>query len=362
MPIVAELLAALAGKAPADKAASWDVNGLQVGDPNRQVDLVGVCHQVTDAVVDKAVASGIDLLVTYHPLIFKPLAALVAMRGPTGRAVRLLAADVAVATVHTAWDAARGGTADSLARSLGIEEVTGFAPIHNDRLIKLVTFVPLAHVEAVAAALGVAGGGSIGNYLDCTFRSEGIGTFRPGPGATPFSGSTGALSQEAEVRLEVVGSPGDEDAMVSALRSSHPYEEPAFDVYEVRSNFGHGGRVGRLPREQTLAELSSAVGSMLSSPIRMVGDPQRPVERVAVLPGAGGSLVGAALRTGADVFITGDVSHHQGWEALDWGMAVLDPGHAATERPGVAALLEMVSQLGDKTLDLTDDPTPWRLA
>lgn len=359
MPTVAEMLNALSQQAHRDQAAFWDRHGLQLGDPDDETGEIGVCHEVTTAVVEAAIEARLGLLITYHPLLFHPLIQVVAGSGPGGRAFRLLRAGVAVATFHTAWDAARGGTADSLAKKVGLRDYRAFAPIDPAPRVKLVTFVPPDHVDDVAADLAAAGAGRVGNYAGCGFRSEGVGTFLPGPGANPVVGRTGTMNVEKEVRLEMVADKHLEPELVAALIKSHPYEEPAFDVYDVRASRGMVGRVGELGTPLSLAALAAAVGRSLSTPTRVAGAAERVVERVAVIPGAGGSLVAAAASTRADALVTGDVSHHQTVEAIDLDLAVIDPGHAATERPGVAALRDAVGALHAGVVDLTADPTPW---
>lgn len=359
MPTVAEMLNALSQQAHRDQAASWDRHGLQLGDPDDQTGEIGVCHEVTTSVVEAAIAARLGLLITYHPLLFHPLSQVVAGGGPGGRAFRLLRAGVAVATFHTAWDAARGGTADSLANKVGLRDYRGFAPLDSTPKVKLVTFVPPDHVDEVAAVLAATGAGRIGNYAGCGFRSEGIGTFLPGPGASPVVGRTNTLNYEKEIRLEMVADKHLEPELVATLIKSHPYEEPAFDVYDVRASGGMLGRVGELEAPMSLATLAAAVGRSLATPTRVAGAAERMVERVAVIPGAGGSLVAAAASTRAAVLVTGDVSHHQTMEAIDLDLGVIDPGHAATEKPGVSALREAVGALHPGVVDLTADPTPW---
>ncbi|HUO47010.1 MAG TPA: Nif3-like dinuclear metal center hexameric protein [Acidimicrobiia bacterium] len=359
MPTIAETLVALSRQAPADKAASWDQHGLQIGDPGQIVDRIGVCHEITEQVATRAISARIGLLITYHPLLFRPVTSLIAGRGPGGRAYRLTREGVAVAAIHTAWDAAPGGTADSLAAALELEEVTAFGPMSGEGHIKLVTFVPAEQVEEVAGALTAAGAGHIGNYSSCTFRSEGIGTFVPAEGAHPATGAVGALSAEKEIRLEVIATRSLEARLVRALRASHPYEEPPFDVYDVRANAGLAGRVGALSDPTSLQDLAAFVENRLGAIPRVAAGKDHPVQTVAVVPGSGASMIASAADTGAEVYLTGDVSHHQAVQALDLGIAIIDAGHAATERPGVANLAVEVSKLGLETVDLNDDPTPW---
>jgi len=360
MTTVASVLAELTARAPGDKAAGWDAHGLQIGDPTAEVLRLAVCHEVTDKVVAMAVDESVDLLISYHPLLFKPTTRLVAGTGPSGRAYRLLRAGVGVGVVHTAWDAAEGGTADALATALGLTAVMRFGPTDPAPLTKLVTFVPPGDVENVARALTEAGAGRIGNYSGCSFRGEGIGTFIPGPGSQPVIGRIGGFSEEPEVRLEVLVSKPLEGRVVAALVGSHPYEEPPFDLFEVRANLGLIGRVGRLDAPMSLEDFSALVLEVLASPSRCSGDRNRAVTWVALLPGAGGSFIDAAAATGADVYVSGDLSHHQTRAALDLGMSTIDPGHAATERPGVIQLMSVARTIMPDVIDFTEDATPWK--
>jgi dinuclear metal center YbgI/SA1388 family protein len=359
MPTVAETLLAFSRRVDRDKAASWDRHGLQIGDPDAPAGPIGVCHEVTEEVVGAAITAGVGLLITYHPLVFRPLESVVSGRGPGGRVFRLLEAGVAVATFHTAWDVARGGAADALAGAVGLRNQRGFAPVEATPQIKVVTFVPPDQVDEVAAALRAAGAGQIGNYEGCGFRTEGIGTFLPGPGAAPVVGAAGSLSHEKEIRLEMVAAKRLEPAVVAAIAASHPYEEPAFDIYDIRANVGMAGRVGDLAAPMSPEELTGIIEQVLSTTPRVAFAQDAGVSRVAVVPGSGGFLIPAAAESGAEVLITGDVSHHETIGALDLGLGVVDPGHAATEIPGVAALLEMVTGLARDVVDLTIDPTPW---
>jgi dinuclear metal center YbgI/SA1388 family protein len=362
MPSVASVLAALAEQAPGDKAASWDPDGLQIGDPDADVTRVAVCHEVTDSVVETAVTNRIELLITYHPLLLRPEVRLLAGRGPGGRAFRLLSGGTAVAIAHTSWDAANGGTADALADAIGLSEVSGFGPIQGSPQVKLVTFVPTESSEAVAAALAGAGAGQIGRYSSCSFRSEGVGTFLPMSGSKPVVGTVGTVNVEQETRIEVVLPKSLEASVVAALLKVHPYEEPSFDLFDVRSNLGVIGRVGRLLQPLNLSDLAASVALALGGPVRWAGRASVRVERVAVLPGSGGSMVGDAAMTGAEVYLTGDLSHHQTRDGLDRSISLIDPGHARTERPGVGALLAAVRRIHSDAIDLIEDPTPWEMA
>ncbi|HKX74983.1 MAG TPA: Nif3-like dinuclear metal center hexameric protein [Acidimicrobiia bacterium] len=359
MRTVAEFLDALSHVVPGDKAADWDRQGLEVGDANAPVQRVGVCHDITQAVVEDALRQQLDLLITYHPLLFRPLHRLTLAAGPESRAYQLVRGGVAVATVHTAWDVAPGGAADALASAFGLSEVRGFGLVAGEPQVKVVAFIPGESADGVAEAMAAAGAGRIGNYFGCSFRSPGTGTFFPGEGARPVAGMAGRLNYEDEVRVEMVAPKRLEDRVVAALVASHPYEEPAFDVIDVRSNAGLVGRVGRLPTPHKMSSLGELVAASLGVAARLSHDDEALIESLAVLPGSGGSFLGEAAATGADAFLTGDLNHHQFLAAADRGLKLVDPGHAASEAPGLARLREVVAGLGVDTVDLTGNPTPW---
>ncbi|MDH3730432.1 MAG: Nif3-like dinuclear metal center hexameric protein [Acidimicrobiia bacterium] len=355
MATVADVLDVLASTAPFDKAAGWDPVGLSVGDPRATADKVAVCHDATDAVIDAAIEAGAGLLVTYHPLLFRPTRRFVAGPDASGRALRLAAAGVALGTVHTAFDVAPGGAADSLAAAVGLTDPVGFGPLWGQDSAKVVSFVPQDSADAVAAAMAAAGAGRIGNYSACSFRSEGVGVYTPSLSASPTVGTPGVANRFTEVKLEMNAPEGLVDAVVAALVAAHPYEEPAYDVYPRRGDAAMLGRAGGI-EPTSLAALTASVADHLACVPRVAGQSDRTINTAAVLPGAGGDFI---TTTTADVVITGDVRHHEARRAMENGMAIIDAGHAATERPGVRALYSAVSQVAE-TADLTAvDADPW---
>jgi dinuclear metal center YbgI/SA1388 family protein len=358
---VSDVLAALAERAPFAKAAAWDPVGLQLGDPDASVRRLAVCHEVTEDVVAAVEHEPPDLLVAYHPLLFRATHRLVAGRTPEGRALRLISAGVALVVVHTSFDVARGGVADALAEVLELENPRGFAPLHGPEVRKAVTFLPASAADRVLDAVAAAGAGRIGAYTHCSFRSEGTGTFFAAAGTQPVVGQRGELNREPELRIEFVVPAAREAAVLAALVAAHPYEEPAYDLYERRGDAGLLGRVGTLPPGTQLGDLVETVASALGSGgVRVAGDRARVVERAAVIPGSGSDFLDAAADAGADVVITGDVTHHAARAALDRGLALIDPGHAPTERPGLERLLAHLASLGGPAcaslLDVEVDP------
>jgi dinuclear metal center YbgI/SA1388 family protein len=358
MPTVTHIVRRLEALIPPGKAAGWDPVGLQVGDPEASVDSVAVCHEVTGEVVSRLERDPVDLVVAYHPLLFRPAASFIAGPGASGRAYRLAASGVAIAVVHTAFDVAPGGAADALAAAIGLGDIRGFGPNWGGDVAKIVSFVPPDRVEAVAVAMGAAGGGHIGGYSGCSFRSSGIGAFTAPETADPYAGRAGESTQEPEIRIEMIAPAAAVDRVVAALVAAHPYEEPAYDVYEVRANAGFIGRRGEVPAT-TLAGFAAAAGAALGCLPRVAGDPSATITSAAVVPGSGGSLIPAAAGI-ADVLVTGDVSHHRAREAIDRRLAVVDVGHVPSERPGIDRLYAAVAQLGAAVhTRLELDPDPW---
>jgi hypothetical protein len=240
---------------------------------------------------------------------------------------------------------------------MGLRDLEAFGAVEQSPQWRLVTFVPPRHLDRVVSALVAAGAGRIGNYSACSFRSEGMGTFLPEAGAAPAVGEVGKLTEVAEIRLEMRVGSSERDSAVAALLEAHPYEEPAFDIYETSapSMIGRVGAIGG-----SLADLVEMLRREVGPEIRTAGRDRR-LRRVAVLPGSGGSYVGQARSRGADVLITGDVSHHQMRQALDLDMGVIDIGHAPSERPGVMALAEAAAKIGPELVEVDVDPTPWRI-
>lgn len=359
---IGDVLHRLDAVAPLAKAAGWDPVGLQVGDRSAEVRRIAVCHEVSSEITHRLEAEPVDLLIAYHPLLFRPTASVVAGSDAAGRAFRLIRAGVGLAVVHTAFDVAPGGAADALAEALDLHDVVSFGPNWGSDSETVTVFVPETGVESVAEAMLAAGAGVIGNYSGCTFRSEGLGTYRPEEGARPSAGAVGALEQVAEVRLEVVTPVRKVGAVVAAMVAAHPYEEPAYNVTGRRGDAGFIGRRGSLATPMPLAAFAARVSERLGGVVRTAGDRGREVAVIAVVPGSGSSFAGAAAP--ADVLVTGDVRHHDARSAVDGGMAIVDPGHAPTERPGMAKLYDSVSQIGEVTnchvIDLTAiDADPW---
>ncbi len=333
-------------------ARDWDAVGLVCGDPSAPVRRVLLAVDPVEAVLDEALAWHADLVLTHHPLLLKPVHG-VAADTPKGRIVhRLIKAGCGLYTAHTNADAAAPGVSDALARVLGLTDLEPLSADPTDAIDKIVTFVPEDAVDKVVDALAGAGAGQLGEYSRAAFVSPGTGTFVPGPGATPAVGEVGRREDVPERRVEMVLARGHRQAAIAALRQAHPYEEVAFDIYELASWSGPRGigRVGRLATPTTLREFAMLVAEALPASaqgVRIAGDPVAEVSRVAVCGGAGDSLLDAVRASGADVYVTADLRHHPASEAREvagaGGPFLVDVSHWSSEWPwlaGVANRLE----------------------
>ena len=343
MRTVAAIVEFLERFAPPDLAADWDNVGLLLGDGAASVLRIMTCLTLTPDVAEEAVASEVGLVVTHHPILFRPVQRLTASR-PEGRMLLALArAGVAVYSPHTALDNTTGGINDGLARRLGLTDVGPLRRREEVRQCKVVVFVPDAALARVADAMFAAGAGHIGQYSECSFRLAGTGTFYGSEATNPVVGQKGRREEISEWRLEAVCPEGAVERVVAAIRASHPYEEPAYDIYPLHPTTAAvgEGRIGKLPRPTTLGELAEAVKAGLNAAaVQAVGEPGRTVERVAVVCGAGGEFLGDALRARADVLLTGEMRFHDYLAARAEGLALCLPGHYATERPGIEDLAE----------------------
>jgi dinuclear metal center YbgI/SA1388 family protein len=338
-PSLGEVVAALDELYAPRWAASWDAVGLVCGNPDAPVRRILLAVDPVQPVAEEAIARGADLLLTHHPLFLTPVHG-VAATSAKGRLVHdLVSRGVALHVAHTNADAANPGVSDALAAALGLLDVRPLDPHPSDPLDKIVTFVPHPDAERVIDALTAAGAGSIGAYTRCAWTAQGVGTFRPGEDAQPAVGRVGEVEQVAETRVEMVLPRDRRSAVVAALGAAHPYEEPAYDVLQLARWDGPRGtgRVGALAEAMPLQRFVALVGAVLpatAAGLRVAGDPRRTVRTVAVCGGAGDSLLDAAARAGADVYLTADLRHHRASEALaEGGPALVDAAHWATEWP-----------------------------
>lgn len=354
--------------APISLACQGDNSGLQVGDPGETVATVLVTLEMDGQVFEEAAGLGARMVVTHHPLIYRPLRG-IDERNPLGALMaKLIRSKINVYSAHTNLDLLPEWVSGALADLIGVEK-SGREVIEStsvDQLLKLVVFVPAGHEDSLRQALAEAGAGWIGNYSHCTFQASGIGTFMPGGNTNPFIGEQGRLEKVEELRLETILPASLRDKVLRALLETHPYEEAAYDLYPLcqggeRLGFG---LLGRLDPPLGLEELVERCRERLSLPALSYWAPpgKAGYSRVAVCGGSGGRLVEQAFAKGAQIFISGDFGYHDLLCAAGHGLALIDAGHFFTERPVLTRLTDYLRQRlaadGYRTTVITANSAP----
>lgn len=361
MPTVQSLLDALEAIAPMALAEEWDNVGLIAGDARDELrGPVLLSIDLTAPLMDEARSAGAGAIVAYHPPIFTPIKRLTAADARQALLLTALRQGVSVVSPHTSLDAAPGAMSDWLAdcvleaghpRAADRRALVPKALPTPSAECKIVTFVPVAEADRVRGALASAGAGRIGNYQACSFISTGTGTFLGGPGSSPAVGQAGHLESVAEVRLEMVIGRRSVPLAVELLRRLHPYEQPAIDVYPLEPLAERATGAGRrltLDRPVTIGEIAQRVKENLRVShvqIAPAFDHARPIVRVGVCPGAGAGLVDAAVREGCELFLTGEMKHHEVLAANARGLGVMLAGHSNTERGYLPMLAQRLMEL-----------------
>lgn len=337
-PSIRDIIETLEEWAPPGSAQDYDNVGLQVGNADRTVTTALVALDATPQVLREAEEIGAELVITHHPLLFRPLEGVTADDFVSSLALRFAEARIGLYSAHTNLDAAPGGVSFALAERLDLQDVE-FLNTFEDSLYKLAVFVPEEAFEDVRQALADAGAGRIGNYEACAFASEGTGYFKPRAEATPYIGEAdGDVESAQERKLEVEVARWNLDSVLSAMEAAHPYEKVAYDLYPVKQKNSRAGlgAVGRLNTPMPLSDVLDRIATRLDAgSLRYAGDGEATVERVAVCGGAGSDFIGMARRAGADAYVTADVKYHEFFEVLDGEgtpeMALIDPGHYESE-------------------------------
>jgi len=328
-----EITGYLESLAPASYQESYDNSGLQVGDPSMEINGILVTMDVTEQVVEEASNLGYNLILSHHPVIFGGLNSVTGRTAPERVIRQAIRNDIAIYSGHTNFDSIREGVNGAMADRLGLTGRKILDPVKG-KLKKLVVFVPGNHLEQVRSAIFEAGAGHIGAYDQCSFNVEGKGTFRGSAESHPFVGEKGKMHQEPEIRVETILPDHLTGKVVEAMVSAHPYEEVAYDIYPLDNAYeGAGmGMVGELedPMEEGVF-LDFLKDRFRTGVIRHSALLGRPVRKVALCGGAGSFLLGRAMASGADVFVTADFKYHEFFKAED-RIVIMDIGHYESEQ------------------------------
>ncbi len=335
----------LESMAPRAYQESYDNSGLIVGNPNAAVTGVLTTLDCLENIVDEAVAEGCNLVVAHHPIVFKGLKKLTGQSYAERTIIKAIKNDIAVYAIHTNLDNVAWGVNMQIADQLGLINTKVLVPKSNV-LLKLTTFVPAQHKDAVVTALHQAGAGNIGNYSHCSFQLEGEGTFMPNEKANPSIGKRGTLERVSEVRVEVILPEVSKRVVLDALFRSHPYEEVAYYLSRLENEYHQigSGMVGDLPEPvEPYAFLNSLKIKLEAKVVRHTRAGGGKVSRVALCGGAGSFLLPHAIAAGAHVFVSADFKYHEFFDAEE-KIVIADIGHYESEQYTKQLLASVLSK------------------
>jgi dinuclear metal center YbgI/SA1388 family protein len=332
MTFIKEILAELEKLAPLPYQEDYDNAGLLVGSPDTEVTGVLFTLDITEDIVDEAIRKHCNLIVAHHPIIFKGLKKLNGQNYVERTVIKAIKNDIALYATHTNLDHVVGGVNWQIANRLGLQNIKVLAP-KKQILNKLAFFCPVENTQSVLEALFEAGAGEIGEYRNCSFRSEGLGTFLPGENANPATGERGKLETVKEHRVEVMLPSHLQAQALRALKRVHPYEEVAYymSALENENQEVGAGAIGELPEAmETAGFLTHLKEKMDASVIKYTEPTGRKIRRVAVCGGAGSFLLRNAISAAADVYVTADYKYHEFFDA-ERRIMICDIGHYESE-------------------------------
>ena len=354
---------------PLELAQDWDNVGLLIGDPQKNVRNILLTIDVTTDVAAEAKRLKTDLIVSYHPVIWDGLKKITA-EGQSSVVYKLIRRGLAVFSIHTALDSAVGGVNDGLAEIIGIVDGKPISDYVHSTIgdnYKLVVFVPIESAGEVSNAVFAAGAGTIGNYSHCGFGAEGTGTFLPLEGAKPAIGKKGEIEAVPEIRLETIVPAEILDEVIAAMKKTHPYETPAFDIvrlYDSPTKFGLG-RIGKLAQPLRTAEIIKRIKKHTGAQaVGLIGNERRLVKTAAVCAGSCGKIINLVIASKADLYLTGELKHHQALAAQEAGLTCICLSHSVSERFILKKFAKQLQkQLNSVTIRVSKkdaDPFNWK--
>jgi dinuclear metal center YbgI/SA1388 family protein len=321
----------------APKGIAWDKDnvGLQVGDPEIKIKNVLLSLDLKEEVIEGALKENCNLIITHHPILYHPIKNLDYSKNRIARLIeKLIKNNITLYSAHTNLDFTKHGVSYQLAQRLSLKNIR-FLKNLSDNQIKLAVFVPVSHINKVAEAIHQSGGGIIGEYSHCSFRTPGTGTFKGSDESNPSIGTKGVVEFVEEVKLEVLVNKWNLNQVINAMKKAHPYEEAAYDIYPLQNdNVNYGmGAVGELEASIDIKEFLNFISSKLStSTLRYSKGNKKKIKSVAVCGGSGGELLDEAIKQNADAFVTADLKYHT-FQDAEGKILLVDAGHFETEVP-----------------------------
>lgn len=342
---IQDIVSFLETVAPLSIQEKYDNAGMICGNAHWDCSGVITTLDATEEIVQEAIEKKCNLIVAHHPIVFGGLKSITGKNYVEKTIITAIKHDIAIYAIHTNLDNIITGVNGKIADLLGLvnRRVLSHA---SDTLKKLVTYVPIEQADTLRKALFAAGGGEIGNYSECSFTTEGDGTYRANADASPYLGKINELHTEREQKIEMIFPAWLQNKLLHTLKLSHPYEEVAFDVISldnVRQDIG-AGLVGDLSKPITEVEMLQMLQDVFKSPVikhtRLLG---KMVQKVAVCGGSGSFLTKSAISAGADFFVTGDVKYHEFFDTND-KLVLADIGHYESEQYTIDLLFDILRE------------------
>ena len=324
---------------------SFDNSGIQFADLDVPIKKILISLDVTQGVLNEVLEKKANLIIAHHPLLFSPLKQIIKQKNPL--LYQVVTGQINLLAIHTNYDLAEGGLNDYVANLLGIKKISPLQS-SSEKIFKFAVYVPVQHADKVSQAIFKAGAGKIGKYTETSFNVAGQGTFRPMEGTNPFIGKIGEKETVQEIKIETVVAERDLDSVIQVMKDNHPYEEPAYDIYELKTTPSYGiGIFGEIDKGVEISKFSLEVKNRLQARyIRLIKSNNRKIKRVALCTGAGGSLLEQVSCKKVDLYLTGDINYHSALRAKELGLNVLDIEHFDTEKFFIEAFYEQLIKFG----------------
>jgi dinuclear metal center YbgI/SA1388 family protein len=379
---IKDIIAVIEKIVPLKLAQDWDNVGLLLGDAQSNVKNILLTVDITKEVLSEAIKLKTDLIISYHPVIWDGLKKIIAESqvklgakylapcSTQGLVYELIRCGIAVYSIHTALDSAVGGVNDGLAEILGLcdtKPIGDYVDYSGDMDYKLIVFVPADSASKVFDAVFAAGAGWMGNYSNCSFRTEGMGTFLPLEGAKPAVGRKGRIEEVPEIRFETIVPADKLDKVIAVMKKAHPYEMPAFDVFKLynsQEKLGLG-RIGRLAQplfiKQIIDRIKKATGAKA---VGLIGNEKKLVKTAAVCAGSCGKIINSVIAAKADLYLTGELKHHYALAAQQANLTCICLSHSVSERFILKKFAKQLQeQLNNVTIKISKkdaDPFIWK--
>lgn len=339
------IISYLESVAPPVLQESYDNAGLITGNTHWNCTGVICCLDAIEAVIDEAIEKNCNLIVAHHPIVFSGLKKITGKNYVERTIIKAIKNDIAIYAIHTNLDNVLNGVNGKIAEKLGLTNLSILLP-KAGQLSKLYFYIPAPHASDTMNALFEAGAGQIGNYSECSFRVNGIGTFKPNEAAQPFSGEIGKRHEDEELKIEVLFPSGMETRIISTLKANHPYEEVAYEVIALSNKHQHigSGITGEWETPLSENEFLQKIKQIFNiSVVKHTALSGRPVKKVSICGGAGIFLLKNAINYGSDAYITSDIKYHEFFDA-DGQILLADIGHYESEQFTTDLLANLLEQ------------------